>query len=103
LIGGVSLSPWRTVALLAVRAILGISCLLLGVALLLCQGEGAGVTADIAPRSAVSWVRTADGWERPDTWLSVTAWRPALHPLVVAAGQGLLSVFGLVLFHRGET
>ena len=85
------------------RAILGISCLLLGVALLLCQGEGAGVTEDMWPRAAISWVRTTDGWERPDRWSSSSVWRPALHPLVVAAGQGLLSVFGLVLFHRDES
>jgi hypothetical protein len=85
------------------RAIFGISCLLLGLALLLCRGEGFDPTADGAERPArVEWVRTVDGWERPDSWHLAPVNVPALHPLVVAAGQGLLSVFGLVLFQRDE-
>jgi hypothetical protein len=88
------------VAILPVRAIFGISCLLLGAALLLCRGEDSGLSAK--PQAAVAWVRTADGWERPDCWNLETVTRPGLHPLVVAAGQGLLSVFGLVLFRRDE-
>ena len=93
---------WRVVAILPVRAILGISCLLLGTALLLCQGESAGKPLDAKPQAAVRWVRTVDGWERPECWNLVPPGLPALHPLVVAAGQGLLTVFGLVLFQRDE-
>ena len=48
----------------------------------------------------VRWVRTVDGWERPEVWALEAVGRPALHPLVVAAGQGLLSVLGLVVFRR---
>lgn len=94
---------WRAVAAHLLRAILGISCLLLGAALLLCREEGVDLVSSVAmPQAAVSWVRTVDGWERPDRWCLATAGRPALHPVVVAAGQVLLSAFGLVLFHRDE-
>jgi hypothetical protein len=85
-----------------VRAIFGISCLLLGVAMLLCQVEGSYQTEGAEPRAAVRWVRTAHGWERTDRWYLEVTERPTLHPLVVSAGQGLLSVLGLALFQRDD-
>jgi hypothetical protein len=84
------------------RTIFGISCILLGVALLLCRVEGSGQATDTTPQMAARWVRTVDGWERPDSWNFAQAGSPGLHPLVVAAGQGLLSVFGLLFFQRNE-
>jgi hypothetical protein len=48
------------------------------------------------------WVRTVDGWERPDSWYLEAVRPPKLHPLVVAAGQGLVSLLGLVAFGRQE-
>jgi hypothetical protein len=87
---------------LPLRAILGISLLLLGVAMLSCRVESSGeLQGSAKPQAAgVRWVRTVDGWERPDVWKLEAVGRPGLHPLVVAAGQGLLSVLGLVVFHR---
>jgi hypothetical protein len=83
------------------RAILGISLLLLGVAMLSCRVESSGeLQGSAKPQAAVRWVRTVDGWERPDVWSLQGAGGPALHPLVLAAGQGLLSVLGLVVFQR---
>jgi hypothetical protein len=46
--------------------------------------------------SAGQWVRTVDGWERTELWQAADLHAPRLHPLVVAAGQGLVSVMGLV-------
>jgi hypothetical protein len=86
-----------------VRAIIGISCLLLGAALWLCQVEDTHQTGSAEPYVAVQWVRTVDGWERPDSWRLQAAPRPSLHPLLVAAGQSLLSALGLVLFQRDES
>jgi hypothetical protein len=87
-----------------VRLIFGISCLLLGVALLACRvdssAERGGDGAE--PRVAAKWVRTVDGWERADSWYLEAVGRPTLHPLVVAAGQGLASVLALVAFGREE-
>jgi hypothetical protein len=88
-------------ATLLVRAILGISFLVLGVAMLLCQVEGSHFDRSALDRRPVlQWVRTTDGWERPDSWHLGEIKRPTLHPAVVAAGQGLLSVLGLVTFQR---
>jgi hypothetical protein len=83
------------------RAILGISCLLLGTALLLCHGEQLGQISN-AEQAAMRWVRTVDGWERPDSWYAAAPTPPTLDPVVVAAGQALLSVLGLVLYQRDE-
>ncbi len=77
------------------RLILGITLLLLGVGTLSCRVENS--IGDGSPiRSAGQWVRTVGGWERTETWQAVEAFTPQLHPLVVAAGQGLISVLGLV-------
>jgi hypothetical protein len=88
-----------------VRAILGISCLLLGIAMWACRVESSSeLFADSAkPQAAamaMKWVRTVDGWERTDSWFVEPVGRPRLHPLLVAAGQGLVSVMGLVVFKR---
>lgn len=88
------------------RLIVGISCLLLGVAMLSCRLEGPTAPREIAKPPAVEWVRTVDGWERPDTWtfsgMAPAAGPPPLHPLVVAAAQGLASALALVAFGRDE-
>jgi hypothetical protein len=49
------------------------------------------------------WVRTVDGWERPETWWIDPAVPPRLHPLVVAAGQILVSALGLAACGGSET
>ena len=81
------------------RLILGITLLLLGLGSLSCQvqhsiGDGPVVT------SAGQWVRTVDGWERTELWNAPELHSPRLHPLVVAAGQGLISVMALVVCAR---
>jgi hypothetical protein len=86
---------------LNLRLILGITLLLLGFGSLSCQvknsvGQGPIVTP------AAQWVRTIDGWERKDLWHAPELHVPRLHPLVVAAGQGLVSVMGLVTFRRND-
>ncbi len=81
-----------------VRAILGIMCLLLGVGLASCSVEWPA--SRVASNTPPQWVRTVDGWERADTWHVSKARPPQLHPLVVAAGQGLVSVMGLVACGR---
>lgn len=102
----------RALAMPSVRAIFGISCILLGAAMLLCQVEGSGDDRNVAPiaprelgtqrQAFTNWVRTVDGWKRPDSWRSSAPSRPALHPLVVAAGQCLAATLGLAFFQRDE-
>lgn len=81
----------------AVRQIVGIVLLVLGCGMLLCQWEGLAARPPASAQDA-RWVRTVDGWERSDAWHSTVISPPRLHPLVVAAGEGLLSVFALVAF-----
>jgi hypothetical protein len=78
-----------------VRFIVGISLLVLGVGMLSCRVEGVGAQESERPRAS-AWVRTVDGWERSDRWTVTPAWEPGVHPLVVAAGQSLVSVMALV-------
>jgi hypothetical protein len=68
--------------------------------MLSCQVEG---TIDVV-RSATEprWVRTVDGWEHAGSWNLEAPRGPSLHPLVVAAGQGMLSVLGLLWFDQGK-
>src|SRR5262245_53688704 len=80
-----------------VRQIVGITFLVLGAGMLMCQWEGWAARTP-AERQDVRWVRTVDGWERTDAWQAAVVGPPTLHPLVVAAGQGMLSVFALVAF-----
>ena len=76
------------------RSILGILLLLLGVGLLSCRIEGR--SADLVnAANASDWVRTVDGWERPHNWSPSLVEPPVMHPLVVAAGQLLVSLFAL--------
>ena len=94
------------------RLILGIVCLLLGVGILSCQvgpvvtGPGSAKTQAVGEQQAVvrthagGWVRTVDGWERVESWYVGEVRPPGLHPLVVAAGQGLVSLLGLAACQR---
>jgi hypothetical protein len=83
-----------------VRLILGITLMLLGVGMLSCRVEG--TAGDRSPVPTAQWVRTVNGWERTDMWREPTAHLPRLHPLVVAAGQGLGSVLALVACRRED-
>jgi hypothetical protein len=85
---------------LIVRLILGITLMLLGLGMLLSQVEGTANSSPVSSASARQWVRTANGWEKSTAWSGVTTPAPRLHPLVVAAGQGLVSVLGLAVFRR---
>jgi hypothetical protein len=83
---------------LAMRLIIGIACLLLGLGMLSCRVGPAMPPGDAkthAEGRALEWVRTVDGWERAGSWYVSEVRRPQLHPLVVAAGQGLVSLLGL--------
>jgi hypothetical protein len=81
------------------RLIVGISLLLLGVGMLFSQVE---VLSAPSASDSVStpWVRTVDGWERHGSWSVSSVGPPAVHPLVVAAGQVLGSILALVAFQR---
>jgi hypothetical protein len=86
---------------LFMRAIVGILCLLLGVGMLSCRYEGLSAKPQAAGRTQVrGWVRTVDGWERAGSWQVDEVGPPGLHPLVVAAGQGLVSLLGLAACGR---
>ena len=85
-----------------VRLIVGITLLLFGVGMLSCRVEGTADGRSASPPLARQWVRTTNGWERFDSWHAEKAHAPRLHPLVLAAGQGLVSVLGLVVFRREE-
>jgi len=81
------------------RLIVGITFVLVGVATLSCHVEG---TANPNRQMANAWVRTVDGWERPALWYATPAPPPQLHPMVLAAGQGLASILALAVFSRHE-
>jgi hypothetical protein len=83
------------------RLIVGISLLLLGTAMLSCQMESQSHSSAVETRD-LKWVRTVDGWERPYVWHVERPRTPQLHPLVVATGQGLVSVLALVVFRRED-
>jgi hypothetical protein len=93
-------SDAKAAALPIVRSILGITLMLLGVGMLSCRVEGLAGARSVVP--AVQWVRTTNGWERTDMWQEPPAHVPRLHPLVVAAGQGLASVLSLVACRRED-
>ena len=81
------------------RLIVGITLLLLGAGMLSCRVDG--TTSPLGERrTALTWVRTVDGWERPEAWTEAPVEPPQLHPLVVAAGQGLASLLALAAFRR---
>jgi len=81
------------------RLIVGISLLLVGVGTLSCRVESAVSSAE-AKSSALVWVRTSQGWERPAYWSAPPVPTPRLHPIVVALGQGLLSIWALAAFRE---
>jgi hypothetical protein len=76
--------------------------LLVGLGILSCQvRDSVGDGPAVLP--ATQWVRTVDGWERPALWNAPGPHSPRLHPLVVAAGQGLVSVMALVACRRNAS
>jgi hypothetical protein len=79
-----------------VRLILGISLLLAGLGTLSVQVQGTP-SPRMTTSQVVHWVRTKDGWERTDMWQAAPQNDPRLHPLVLAAGQGLVSALGLLV------
>lgn len=76
------------------RSILGIVLLLAGAGLVTCRIEGRDAQV-ISSDLSDNWVRTADGWERSSNWTPSLAEPPAVHPLVIAAGQLLVSMLAL--------
>jgi hypothetical protein len=78
-----------------VRHIVAISLLLLGLGMLSCEWDGTG-THSVASAEEGRWVRTADGWERSDSWELTEPQRLSVHPIIWATGQGLMSIFALV-------
>lgn len=78
------------------RSILSISLLLVIIGLVVCRIEGQSTS--LAPTAQMTeWVRTVDGWEKPLGWTTSLAGPPAVHPLVVAAAQVLVSLFALAV------
>jgi hypothetical protein len=77
-----------------VRLIVSIALLVLGLGILSCAWDEP-MTHRAGSVRDVRWVRTADGWERDGSWETNEFRPPSLHPLVWAAGQGLLSLLGL--------
>jgi hypothetical protein len=94
-----SAPPSHCQSFLPMRLIVGISLVLFGVGSMLCEVEWhSGVTP--AASGLTGRVRTTDGWESPLNWRTESASPPRVHPLVVAAGQGLVSIFALVACHN---
>lgn len=83
------------------RHIFGISVLLIAIGTVSCVVEGSATNTAARP-PALTWVRTADGWERYGTWDLPVPTRPTLHPAVVAAGQLIVSTWALLMFRREE-
>jgi hypothetical protein len=83
------------------RLIVGISLVLIGVGSVLCEVECESA-GPVPTSGGTGWVRTTDGWECPQSWHADSASQPRIHPLVVAAGQGLVSIFALVACHGGR-
>ena len=84
---------------LPVRLIIGILLFVLGLGLGFWSGRqvvGLGDGRQAVGLDEGTWVRTAHGWERPQTWNAEAAKEPRLHPMVVAAGQGLASLLALL-------
>jgi hypothetical protein len=77
------------------RTILGIAMLLAGIGMMSCRIEGRS-SDQALPANHADWVRTIDGWERSDDWLPSLTGPPAVHPVLVASGQVLISLFALV-------
>jgi hypothetical protein len=84
------------------RSILGIVLLLMGAGLVSCRIERRSADAH-SQQTANDWVRTADGWERAHNWKPSLAAPPAIHPLVIASGQLLVSMLALTAAKRPES
>lgn len=83
------------------RCIVGLCVLILSLGTLLCRIDVR--PTDAAAAATTAWVRTVDGWERPESWRAGAAIPPPPHPLVVAAAQGMVSLFALLaLDDRGK-
>jgi hypothetical protein len=95
-ITGRAASDATAAALPNVRLILGITLLLLGLGSLSCQVQDSVGDGPVSTPTG-QWVRTVDGWERTELWNAPGLYVPRLHPLVVAAGEGLVSVLALVV------
>ncbi len=76
------------------RSVFAIALVLVGIGILSCRMEQFAVPA---PHSvdAAPWVRTIDGWERGSNWQPSVAASPRLHPVLVAAGEALVSILAL--------
>lgn len=71
--------------------------MLFGAVTLSCRLDGLAV--DLPPvQQQVDWVRTAQGWEHSSTWASTETPPVSLQPLVVAAGQAMLSILALAFY-----
>lgn len=79
----------------SMRAILGILLFLGGVAWAAYRIDDEPSQREVA-LVHFEWVRTIDGWERPERWTISRVEPPAVHPTVIAAGQVLVSMFALV-------
>jgi hypothetical protein len=82
------------------RSILGILLLLAGAGFMSCRIEVRSADLVRSPSSS-DWVRTVDGWERPRHWSSSQVPPPAVHPVIIAAGQVLVSLFALTVATNG--
>lgn len=62
------------------------------------------VACDADGAEPIRWVRTADGWEKPDSWQTPesAAYQRTLHPLIVGLLQMFASLIALLLFPAGE-
>jgi len=83
------------------RHVFGISVLVIAIGVVSCVVESSA-SDNPAPPPALTWIRTADGWERYGTWDLPLPTRPTLHPAIVAAGQLIVSTWALVVFRREE-
>jgi len=77
--------------------VLGLSLILLGVLWLACQVDGSD-SRETSVFENGRWVRTTDGWERTSQWKWLVSYEPALHPLVVATLQLLLTLIAIIAF-----
>jgi hypothetical protein len=73
----------------------------LGVLWLACQVEGSDRRLTKVVESD-RWVRTVDGWEKTSQWKWLARYEPALHPLVVASMQLLLTSIAFVAVCPGN-
>ena len=78
------------------RSILFIVLLVVGAGLVSYRIDGSAART-AANESADNWVRTTDGWERASNWTPSLAAPPAVHPVVIAAGQLLFSLLALAV------